>query len=136
MQSRGLEGGVTLTGGSTGGAPSSSQLGACNMYVYIKRVRSGGRVYYYLVVEKYEGKGRRRVLAHIPLKPILEGHGLEEWCGGWDLNPRRPTPSGPKPDPFGQARAPPRHDPRIPCPWAFKRSARLQGRGPAAAPDL
>ncbi len=29
------------------------------------------------------------------------------WCGGWDLNPRRPTPSGPQPDPFDLARAPP-----------------------------
>ncbi len=29
------------------------------------------------------------------------------WCGGWDLNPRRPTPSGPEPDPFDLARAPP-----------------------------
>ncbi len=26
------------------------------------------------------------------------------WCGGWDLNPRRPTPSGPEPDsPLSQA---------------------------------
>ncbi len=32
---------------------------------------------------------------------------LNLWCGGWDLNPRRPTPSGPEPDPFDQARAPP-----------------------------
>ncbi len=32
---------------------------------------------------------------------------LGEWCGGWDLNPRRPTPSGPEPDPFDLARAPP-----------------------------
>ena len=31
------------------------------------------------------------------------------WCGGWDLNPRRPTPSGPEPDPFDLARAPPHH---------------------------
>ncbi len=31
------------------------------------------------------------------------------WCGGWDLNPRRPTPTGLKPAPFGQARAPPHH---------------------------
>ncbi len=30
-------------------------------------------------------------------------------CGGWDSNPRRPTPSGPKPDPFDQARAPPHY---------------------------
>ena len=29
------------------------------------------------------------------------------WCGGWGSNPRRPTPSGPKPDPFDLARAPP-----------------------------
>ncbi len=27
------------------------------------------------------------------------------WCGGWDLNPRRPTPSGPQPDPFGAGSA-------------------------------
>ena len=33
---------------------------------------------------------------------------LDEWCGGWDLNPRRPTPPGPKPGPFDLARAPPR----------------------------
>ncbi len=32
----------------------------------------------------------------------------DQWCGGWDLNPRRPTPSGPEPDPFDHARAPPR----------------------------
>ncbi len=30
------------------------------------------------------------------------------WCGGWDLNPRRPTPAGPEPAPFDLARAPPR----------------------------
>ncbi len=33
---------------------------------------------------------------------------IMRWCGGWDLNPRRPTPSGPQPDPFDLARAPPR----------------------------
>ena len=36
------------------------------------------------------------------------GKKLGEWCGGWDLNPRRPTPPGPKPGPFDLARAPPR----------------------------
>ncbi len=50
-------------------------------------------------------------MAHIPVRKILEeiNVGAEgvRWCGGWDLNPRRPTPSGPKPDPFDQARAPP-----------------------------
>ena len=29
------------------------------------------------------------------------------WCGGWGLNPRRPTPPGPEPGPFDLARAPP-----------------------------
>jgi len=39
---------------------------------------------------------------------------IENWCGGWDLNPRRPTPHGffmpygiPKPCPVGQARGTP-----------------------------
>ena len=31
----------------------------------------------------------------------------EEWCGGWDLNPRRPTPQGPKPCSLDQAWKPP-----------------------------
>ena len=34
---------------------------------------------------------------------VLEGM----WCGGWDLNPRRPTPAGLEPAPFDLARAPP-----------------------------
>ncbi len=63
------------------------------------------------VVEEYLGCGRRRRIAHIPVRKILEEFnvGAEgvRWCGGWDLNPRRPTPSGPEPDPFDQARAPP-----------------------------
>jgi hypothetical protein len=29
-------------------------------------------------------------------------------CGGWDLNPRRPTPRGPKPRSLDQAWKPPR----------------------------
>ncbi len=29
------------------------------------------------------------------------------WCGGWDLNPRRPTPREPESRPFVLARAPP-----------------------------
>ena len=81
------------------------------MYVYIKRVRSGGCTYYYLVVEEYLGPGKRRRIAHIPVRKILEEFNVDvegvNWCGGWDLNPRRPTPTGLKPAPFGQARAPP-----------------------------
>ncbi len=83
------------------------------MYVYVKRVKHGGKTYYYLVVEEYDPKTRRKsVLLHLSLSKILEEFSVDAegvgWCGGWDLNPRRPTPSGPKPDPFDQARAPPR----------------------------
>ena len=39
---------------------------------------------------------------------VRNSHRIGEcWCGGWDLNPRRPMPSGPQPDPFDLARAPP-----------------------------
>ena len=46
------------------------------------------------------------MLDHSILCPRIR-HDICLWCGGWDLNPRRPTPSGPEPDPFDQARAPP-----------------------------
>ncbi len=46
------------------------------------------------------------MLNHSILCPKIP-HDICLWCGGWDLNPRRPTPSGPEPDPFDQARAPP-----------------------------
>ncbi len=82
---------------------------------------------YYLVKEAYSADKRRKVtLWSIPverieriyllLKDLREEdiaklveavkNGID-WCGGWDLNPRRPTPSGPQPDPFDLARAPP-----------------------------
>jgi hypothetical protein len=60
---------------------------------------------YYLIKEWYDptlGKKLSRSLG--PCDRIEE---LLMWCGGWDSNPRRPTPSGPKPDPFDLARAPP-----------------------------
>ncbi len=83
--------------------------------MYIKKVKRGSKKYYYLVIEVYLGNRKRRTLAHISVSKILKEFGIEvdghqpvRWCGGWDLNPRRPTPSGPEPDPFGQARAPPR----------------------------
>ena len=90
------------------GVLDSSQRVAGNMYIYIKRVRNGNCIYAYVIVEEYLGKGKRRTIAKFSLKKLLEQEGIEvDWCGGWDLNPRRPTPSGPEPDPFGQARAPP-----------------------------
>ncbi len=46
------------------------------------------------------------------------------------MNPRRPTPSGPKPDPFDLARAPPHRPERFKM-WGVKK---LDGLEPA--PDL
>jgi hypothetical protein len=86
------------------------------LYVYVHTVKSKGRVYQYLVVEEYLGNGKRKTILRMRLEEAVKRllgdnkeNGIEgiKWCGGWDLNPRRPTPSGPKPDPFGQARAPP-----------------------------
>jgi len=73
------------------------------MYVYLKRVKVGNCTYVYVIVEEYLGKGRRHTIAKFSLKKLLEQEGIEvDWCGGWDLNPRRPTPSGPEPDPFAR----------------------------------
>ena len=86
------------------------------MYVYVHTVRSKGRMYKYLVVEEYLGHGKRRTILRMRLEDAVKklladtqegGTDGAKWCGGRDLNPRRPTPSGPQPDPFGQARAPP-----------------------------
>ena len=90
----------------------SCKFGTKNLYLYIQRVRSKktGRVYRYLVIEDYQGNGKRPPLLRISVDKAIEillSWKYGSWCGGWDLNPRRPTPSGPQPDPFDQARAPP-----------------------------
>ncbi len=86
------------------------------MYVCIHRVRVRGREYRYLVVEEYLGHGKRRTILRLRLEEAIKkllGKGVEHsaegavWCGGRDLNPRRPTPTGLKPAPFDRARAPP-----------------------------
>ena len=68
-----------------------------DLYLYIREVRSRktGRKYRYLVIEEYIGNGNRKTILSIPVEKAIENL---LWCGGWDLNPRRPTPSGPKPD--------------------------------------
>ncbi len=72
------------------------------MFYRIKRVRGKQ----YLVKEWYEpGTGKKRSKS---LGPVEQIEKILEWCGGWDLNPRRPTPAGPEPAPFDLARAPPR----------------------------
>ena len=68
----------------------------------VKKVKGN----YYLIKEWYDpitGRKKSKCLGNCEIIEEL----VENWCGGWDLNPRRPTPSGPKPDPFVLARAPP-----------------------------
>ncbi len=116
-----------MAGGSTGVARYSAQLGDCKVYVYVKKVKSNGKIYYYLVIEEYLGGGKRRPILQLSIQKLLNNldklgvEGVEplKWCGGWDLNPRRPTPSGPEPDPFDQARAPPHY--LRPLPITFHR---------------
>ncbi|MEM1983492.1 MAG: integrase, partial [Sulfolobales archaeon] len=67
-----------------------------NLYLYVKNVKVSGRRYRYLIVEEYLGQGRRKVLLRLPVDEVIR---RLLWCGGWDSNPRRPTPSGPQPDP-------------------------------------
>ncbi len=64
------------------------------LYVYLQG-RENGKI-----VTKYIG----------PLDKIAEFYlraKSQDWCGGWDLNPRRPSPADLKSAPFDQARAPP-----------------------------
>jgi hypothetical protein len=69
--------------------------------LYITRERKNNKTYRYLIIEdKKQG-----VKLRFPIKTALQ---KLLWCGGWDLNPRRTTPSEPQSDPFGHARAPPR----------------------------
>ena len=86
-----------------------------NLHAYIKRdikkVDGSRKVYRYFLIRNEKKETILRIPIDNLMKLLLL---LEQWCGGWDLNPRRPTPSGflppnggPKPDPFDQARAPP-----------------------------
>ena len=87
--------------------------GPMTPFYRIKRQRYNDRIYYYLYKEWYDPEAKKKRSKLIgrcdELEEIVEQLKLVDnhWCGGWDLNPRRPTPSGPKPDPFDLARAPP-----------------------------
>ena len=79
----------------------------------VKKVRYKNSIYYHLVKEWYDLDAKRKRSKLISrcneLEKINESAKSNEnqWCGGWDLNPRRPTPAGLKPAPFDLARAPP-----------------------------
>jgi hypothetical protein len=79
----------------------------------IKKIKYNDRIYYYLYKEWYDPEAKKKRSKLIGRCDELEGVVKQfktmenQWCGGWDLNPRRPTPSGPEPDPFDLARAPP-----------------------------
>ncbi len=79
----------------------------------IKKIKYNDRIYYYLYKEWYDPEAKKRRSKLIgrcdELEEVVKQFKAMEsqWCGGWDLNPRRPTPSGPEPDPFDLARAPP-----------------------------
>ena len=62
---------------------------------------------YYLIKEWYDSSTSKKKTTSIGSCDRIEE--VVEKCGGWDLNPRRPTPSGSEPDPFDQARAPPHY---------------------------
>ena len=70
----------------------------------IKRQRYNDRIYYYLYKEWYDPETKRKRSKLIgrcdELEEVVKQFKAMEsqWCGGWDLNPRRPTPSGPQPE--------------------------------------
>jgi len=78
--------------------------GLMSPFYRVKKVRYKDATYYYLYKEWYDPEAKKKRSKLIgrcdELEKIVKGlkHGIEnQWCGGWDLNPRRPTPSGPKP---------------------------------------
>ena len=81
------------------------------VFYRIKKVKGS----YCLVIEWYDPEPKRKITKSIGPCKLIEELMIKfkenSWCGGWDLNPRRPTPSGPQPDPFDLARAPPHSAP-------------------------
>ena len=79
----------------------------------IKKIRYKDATYYYLYKEWYdadEKKKRSRLIGRCDeIEKLIETvkNNRDLWCGGWDLNPRRPMPAGLEPAPFDLARAPP-----------------------------
>ncbi|MEM4003930.1 MAG: hypothetical protein QW836_10115, partial [Ignisphaera sp.] len=76
-------------------------MGVANMAFYrVKKQRYKDRIYYYLYREWYdaqEGKRKSRLIGRCDLLEEIVSRIDGQWCGGWDLNPRRPMPAGLKP---------------------------------------
>ncbi len=87
------------------------------------RIKKKGKNYY-LYREWWDNEAKKRrskslgnVAVIDKLLQVIERQGLtiekviqllsNYWCGGWDLNPRRPTPADLESAPFSLARAPP-----------------------------
>jgi len=81
--------------------------GLMSPFYRIKRQRYRDKTYYYLYKEWYDPEAKKKrskligrcdelerlVVELEKLKQGVDNH----WCGGWDLNPRRPTPAGLEP---------------------------------------
>ena len=87
--------------------PSTKPSTGAQLYAYIKRFvkKKSGKKYDYLVIEEYK-EGKKRIVLQISIpelyRILVTGEsettgGTCGWCGGWGLNPRRPTPTGLKP---------------------------------------
>ena len=77
-------------------------MGVEQMVFYrVKKVRGK----YYLIKEWYDPETKKRHSKSLGPCEAIEK--LIKWCGGWDLNPRRPSPADLKSAPFDLARAPP-----------------------------
>ena len=104
VEARRVEAQRNTTGASTY-TPSTKASTGGDLYAYVKRFTKNGRRYEYFVVEAKEN-GKRRIILQVSVRKLVEIM-AKGWCGGWASNPRRPTPTGLKPAPFGRARAPP-----------------------------
>ena len=64
-----------------------------NMYIYVETIKAKSeKVYKYLVLEEYLGNGRRKKIMRVPFNELVNillcWKFGDEWCGGWDSNPR------------------------------------------------
>ena len=83
-------------------------MGQNTMFYRVKKVKGK----YYLVREYWDsGLGKKRTIivgnCEKIEKLVNNCRKNPRWCGGWDLNPRRPPPREPESRAFDHARPPP-----------------------------